>query len=240
MLVAILNHNLPDLTDNLVNWIKKDPSVNELMVIDNGSTMESPAKSTTHSLNENIFFGGGVNVIFDAFLQTDHEYLYILNNDLLVHNNFITKSLRAAKQNNIAMYSPAVINASVEQCHWKQMLNQGTNEVREVKWIDWQAPLLRRDLVEIIQAFPMELIYGWGLDFYSGIIAENNNLKVGVDDNNTVTHLNSQTFKQNKINIGVSEFCRMAEENMNDYFSKSDYSQKYQQYRSYGANYILS
>ena len=104
MLVAILNHNLPDLTDNLVNWIKKDPSVNELMVIDNGSTMESPAKSTTHSLNENIFFGGGVNVIFDAFLQTDHEYLYILNNDLLVHNNFITKSLRAAKQNDIAMY----------------------------------------------------------------------------------------------------------------------------------------
>ncbi len=239
MLVAILNHNLPDLTDNLVNWIKKDPSVNELMVIDNGSTMESPAKSTTHSLNENIFFGGGVNVIFDAFLQTDHEYLYILNNDLLVHNNFITKSLRAAKQNDIAMYSPAVINSSVEQCHWKQMLNQGTDKVREVKWIDWQAPLLRRDLVEIIQNFPMELIYGWGLDFYSGIVAGNNNLKVGVDDNNTITHLNSQTFKQNKINIGVSEFCRMAEGNMNEYFKNSEYFKQYIELRSYGANYIL-
>lgn len=240
MLVAILNHNLPDLTDNLSNWVSKDPSVKELMVIDNGSNMESPAKSTTHKLEENVFFGGGVNIIFDAFLNTDHEYLYILNNDLLVHNNFITKSLRAAKENNIAMYSPAVINASVEQCHWKQMLNQGTDQIREVKWIDWQAPLLRRDLVEIIQSFPMELIYGWGLDFYSGLVAEDNNLKVGVDDNNTITHLNSQTFKQNKINIGVSEFCRLAEGNMNQYFSNSDYSSRYQQYRTYGANYILS
>lgn len=240
MLVAILNHNLPDLTDNLVKWISKDNSVKEFIIIDNGSNMEPPAKSTTHKLEENIFFGGGVNVIFDAFLQTDHEYLYILNNDLLVHNNFITKSLRAAKQNDIAMYSPAVINASVEQCHWKQMLNQGTDEVREVKWIDWQAPLLRRDLIEAIQTFPMELIYGWGLDFYSGMVAEDKGLKVGVDDNNTITHLNSQTFKQNKINIGVSEFCRLAEGNMNNYFTNSEYAQRYQQYRSYGANYILS
>lgn len=239
MLVAILNHNLPDLTDNLVKWISPDNSMSELMVIDNGSNMEPAAQSTTHKLEENIFFGGGVNVIFDYFLQTNHEYLYILNNDLLVHNNFITKSLKSAKENDIALYTPSVINASINQCHWKQMLNQGTDQVREVKWVDWQAPLLRRDLVEKIKSFPMELIYGWGLDFYSGLIAEDNNLKVGVDDNNTVTHLNSQTFKQNKINIGVSEFCRLAEGNMNQYFTNSEYSQRYQQYRNYGANYNL-
>lgn len=239
MLVAILNHNLPHLTDNLATWISKDSSVKELMVVDNGSNMEEPARSTTHRLEENIFFGGGVNAIFEAFLQTDHEYLYILNNDLLVHNNFVTKSLRAAKANDLALYSPAVINASVEQCHWKQMLNQGTDVVRDVKWIDWQAPLLRRDLVETIQSFPLELIYGWGLDFYSGMVAEDNGLRVGVDDNNTVTHLNSQTFKQNKINIGVSEFCRLAEGNMNSYFSTSQYAERYQQYRDHGANYLL-
>jgi hypothetical protein len=239
MLVAILNHNLPTLTDNLVKWISKDPALTDLLVIDNGSNLEPPAKSTTHTLEENTFFGGGVNVILDYFLSTSEEYVYILNNDLLVHNNFLTKSLRAAKANNLAVYSPSVINASTDQCHWKQMLNQGTDIVREVKWVDWQAPLLRRDLVEHIVQFPNQLHYGWGLDFYSGIVGEELGVKTGVDDNNTITHLNSQTFKQNKINIGVNEFCQAAEGNMNDFFLNSKYKEKYLEYREYGANYTL-
>ena len=47
MLIATLNHNLPQWTDNLVNQIKRDPLFDkcELMVIDNGSS-EPLAQST--------------------------------------------------------------------------------------------------------------------------------------------------------------------------------------------------
>ena len=57
MLIATLNHNLPQWTDNLVNQIKRDPLFDkcELMVIDNGSS-EPLAQSTTHRLEQNIFF----------------------------------------------------------------------------------------------------------------------------------------------------------------------------------------
>jgi hypothetical protein len=44
--------------------------------------------------------------------------------------------------------------------------------LRDVRWIDFQAPLIRRDILENIQQFPMELMYGWGLDFYAGCVAE--------------------------------------------------------------------
>ena len=86
MLLATLNHNLPELTDNLVNQLKRDPYFKqcELMVIDNGSS-EPLAKSTTHQLDTNIFFGGGINAAVDYFLSTDHDYLYFLNNDLIFH-----------------------------------------------------------------------------------------------------------------------------------------------------------
>ena len=59
MLIATLNHNLPELTDNLVTQLRRDPLFDkcELMVVDNGSK-ENLAKSTTHQLEENIFFGG--------------------------------------------------------------------------------------------------------------------------------------------------------------------------------------
>lgn len=240
MIVATLNHNLPDLTDNLVNQLKRDPLFNqcELIVIDNGSS-EPLAKSTTHRLDENIFFGGGINVAIDYFLSTNHDYLYFLNNDLVFHGpSFLTTSVKEAKEADAAVYSPSIINASVEQCHWRQMWNWGKG-LREVKWIDFQCPLLRRDILEIIKQYPNELIYGWGNDFYTGCMTETHNLKTIVSDNNTICHLNSQTFKQNKINIGVSEFCRRAEENMFNYFRNSELNSLYWELRKHGENYNI-
>jgi hypothetical protein len=238
MLVVTLNHNLPEWTDNIVNQLSRDPlfSQCELMVIDNGST-EPLATTTTHQLDQNIFFGGGLNAALEYFLSTNHDYMYFLNNDLVFHGpQFLTQSLREAKESNASIYSPSVINASKEQCHWKQMWNWG-NSIREVRWIDFQAPLIRKDIAEKIQHFPDELIYGWGLDFYAGCIGETFGFKTVVSDNNTIAHMNSLTFKENKINIGVNEFCRNAEGNMNQYFASSPYKDKYIELRKYGEQY---
>ena len=240
MLIATLNHNLPNWTDNLVNQLKQDPLFDqcELMVVDNGSSTPL-ANSTTHCLDENVFFGGGFNVVLEYFLSTNHDYLYFLNNDLVFHGkSFLTTSLREAMESDAAVYSPTIINASMEQCHWKQMHNWGAG-LRKVKWIDFQCPLLRRDILEKIQNFPDELIYGWGLDFYTGCISESENLNTIVSDNNTITHMNSLTFKENKINIGVSEFCQRAELGMYNYFSNSIYKELYFNLRTYGETYIL-
>ena len=113
MLIATLNHNLPQWTDNLVNQLKRDPFFEkcELMVVDNGSS-ENLANSTTHKLEENIFFGGGFNVVLDYFLSTDHDYLYFLNNDLVFHGlNFLQTSYNEAVTRDAAVYSPTIINA---------------------------------------------------------------------------------------------------------------------------------
>jgi hypothetical protein len=240
MIVATLNHNLPDLTDNLVRQLQQDPLFNqcELMVIDNGSK-ENLAKSTTHVLEENVFFGGGFNAAIEYFLSTDHDYLYFLNNDLIFHGpRFLSQSLQEAKETNASVYSPTVINASLDQCHWKQMWNWGQG-LRQVKWIDLQCPLLRRDVLEKMQQLPNELIYGWGMDLYIGCITEIHNFKTVVSDNNTICHLNSQTFKQNKVNIEINEFCRRAEENMFNYFRNSEMNSLYWELRNYGENYKI-
>lgn len=238
ILLATLNHNLPDWTDNLVTQLKRDPLFEqcELMVLDNGSS-ESLARSTTHRLEENVFFGGGINVVLDYFLQTDYDYLYFLNNDLVFHGpSFLSTSLREAKETDASVYSATVINASKEQCHWKQMWNWGKG-LREVRWIDFQAPLLRRDILEKIKRYPDELIYGWGVDFYTGCVAEEHELKTIISDNNTIAHMNSLTFKENKVNIGVNEFCRNAETNMNSYFINSNFNSAYFSMRIYGETY---
>jgi GT2 family glycosyltransferase len=240
MLISTLNHNLPDLTDNLVNQLKRDPFFEkcELVVVDNGSK-EELAKSTTHRLEENVFFGGGFNVVLDYFLTTDHEYLYFLNNDLIFHGpSFLTTSYNEAKQSDATVYSPSVINASIEQCHWKQMWNWGKG-LRNVDWVDFQCPLIHRRVLEQIKQYPNELIYGWGLDFYTGCITKQNNWNTVVSDTNTICHLNSQTFKQNKIEIGVSEFCQQADSRMNNFFLNSEFRDVYFELRKHGENYSI-
>ena len=241
MLIATLNHNLPELTDNLVDQLKRDSyfSECELIVLDNGSK-ESLAKSTTHQLEENQFFGGGFNVVLDYFLnETSHEWLYFLNNDLIFHGpSFITTSIENAKASGADVYSPSVINASISQCHWKQMWSWGSG-CRAVKWIDFQCPLIHRRVLEKIQQFPADLIYGWGLDFYTGCITEQFNFKTVVDDTNTICHLNSQTFAQNKIDIGINEFCQKAETNMNNFFRNSEMFSLYLDLRKYAETYTI-
>jgi len=237
ILIATLNHNLPELTDNIVEQVKQSKYIDyELMVVENGS-QEPRAKSATHVLDHNVFYGGGINVILDYFLKTNHDYLMVLNNDLIFHGyNFIQEMISTAELFNLSVLSPSIINAETTQCHWKQMHCWCTNDVREVKWIDFQAPMLRRDICEKIIQFPTELYLGWGVDFYTGLVAAKHGLKIGVHDGVTITHLNSQTFRQNKLNIDTKIFCFNAEKNMNDYFKNHEY-QAYLLLRNYGEAY---
>lgn len=242
VLASTLNHNLPELTDNLAEQLRRSKFTDyELMVVDNGSK-EPIAKSTTHVSPENTFFGGGVNLILDYFLNdTNHEYLYIFNNDLIFHGHgFLEQSIREAQEAGADVYSPSVINTSIEQCAWKQMHCWGTGRTREVKWIDFQCPMLSRRLCEHIKRYPDELVYGWGVDFYSGMVCQQKGWKTVVSDNNSICHLNSQTLKLNKVNIGLNEFCQRADANMFAFFNNNkELTPLFYEYRQWATGYTV-
>ena len=223
--VTTLNYNQPELTDNIYNQLSKPHKKSniDIEILDNGST-KTKAESTTFPLPKNLFFGGGVNVLLKKFLESDNEYFAVINNDILFHGNeFFDRLIDEMLEYDLALYSPSVINSTIKQCSWPQMWNWHTKTVRMVDFIDWMFPVMRRDLAELIVQFPEELHLGWGLDFYSGIIAQENNLKVGVSDNITVNHLVSNTFRSGNIDITENKFSIDAGNNMNKYFLNSQY-----------------
>jgi GT2 family glycosyltransferase len=241
MLIATLNYNQPELTDNLVKQLHRgnDLSQHELMIVDNGST-KSLAQTTTHRLQENIFFGGGLNVVLQHFLESNHEYFVLFNNDLIFHGpRLIDNMLREMQDHDLALYSPAITNTGADQCFWKQMWNWGTNSVRQVPFIDFMCPVFRRDLAEYILQFPEELFLGWGPDFYAGIKAQEAGFKVGVTDTITLSHLVSQTFKTGAIEIKESDFCQQADGNMHNFFLNSNYKDKFIEFRQLGSTYQI-
>jgi hypothetical protein len=243
MLVATLNVNQPDLTNNLVEQVSKDKKISyEIMVLENGAT--EPSKYSTHISEKNYFYGGGLNLIIDYFLnETTHDWLFVLNCDLIVHGqNFVSTMLSEAEKHDVCQLSPAIINASIDQCYWKQMHNWMSGTTRYVEWIDFQAPLLRRDVLEKIKEYPIDLIYGWGNDILTGMVAEEMNLKTGVTDKVCVTHLNSQTMTKGIEDldgnfITTQEYCKRAEHNMMSFMKSSNYFNKFNQFRHNAANY---
>lgn len=241
ILVSTLNHNLPGMTDNIVNQIRQSVFTDyELFVVDNGSDQENISQFTSLRLEANSFYGGGCNVILDHFLRnTSHDYLLILNNDLIFHGyNFLGKLLNHARDGDFALLSPSVINASFFQCAWRQMHWWGADTIREVKWIDFQCPLLRRDICEAIRTFPQELYLGWGVDFYAGLVSDELNLRSGVCDDITIAHLNSQTLAQNKVkNLTMKDFNKSAHSRMTGYFAGSRFNNKYLEFRKYAESY---
>ena len=243
ILAVTLNHNQKDLTNNLVRQIRQETQTPyAFWVIDNGSKKHEQSEHTTHYVETNLYFGGGFNYVLDRFLQTDYQYLWFLNNDLLFNGyGIIRKMEEVAKRENYQLLSPSITNAHPQQCHWRQMWNWNTEGTREVKFIDFQAPLMSRMLAEEITKFPELLHLGWGLDFYSGIVCDKFNWKIGVTDLVNLTHLDSRTLKDGKVeNYTLNEFCAEAGSNMDMYFRSTDNYDTYSEFREWGAKYDLN
>ena len=102
---------------------------------------------------------------------------------------------------------------------------------------DWEQFHNPKDLALAINDFPPELFH-YGLDFYSCLIANENNLKIGVSDNLTICHLENQTAKSNLIE-GFTEnsFPSQANTNMINYFMNSPYKDKFLELREKGSQY---
>jgi len=240
-LVAILQYNTFELTDSLYETLKPyEQDIYDLIVVDNGSHTDKISKYTTHALNENVFYGGGVSVILDLFLESSqYDSVIILNNDLHLHGFNYIKTLREEMiKGDFKLISPCVLEPHTgEQSCWRSMRPWHTGTTREVPYIDYQAPMFSRELAKKMHPIPQELFYGWGIDILSSIICEENNWKIGVCDKTPTIHLVSQTLKLNPNEL--SNVNNLAERNMFSYFETSGKFSKFIEIRNKAFNYEI-
>ncbi len=246
-LVFILNHNLRNITEQLYDSLKPhEKNVYSLHIIDNGSDeAQVPRRPNTHKLSKNTFFGGGLNWALKYWRDhNEYDSMLFLNNDLIVHGQNFVESLRNELiTNNYTIVSPCVMEAERSRAnYWNVMRNWGSKSTRLVKWVDFQAPMFHRRILEEAISFSDILIYGWGQDVYSGIICENMGWKVGVCDFVPVVHMKEMTFhskvcKKDGKPFSYNDYRNGAISNMNKFFSEKGLKNKLEEYKAYSRHY---
>ncbi len=198
-LAIILNHNLPEYT----NWLYQSlwpyrEDIYDLLVMDNGSLPEYLPERVDIRFETNLFFGGALNEAFRMVLSdSQYDSLLFLNNDLEVTPEIFVRLLRnELLGNDFALVSPCVAGRPQP---WRQMQNWGAKEIREVKWIDLQAPLFHRKIIESIGQFDKALYYGWGQELVCFDKCMEMGWKTGVCDFVSILHVGKQTLLQNRL-----------------------------------------
>lgn len=236
-LACILHYNSVQYTEVIHKCLKpyEKQGNYDLIVLDNGSHKGKQFYGAEFTLDNNYFFGGGLNIIFQYVLDNpEYDSLLFLNSDLIVHGPNFVKILREELFKGYQIISPSVIEPHYDQCYWRTMHNWGSKNIREVPWIDFQCPMFNREFIEYVKQFDNQLKYGWGQDVLSGIICKDKDWKIGVLDCLSAVHLGGATIKDNS---EMSDYNKNAEFHMWQYFNEIGKTQELIEMRNLAHNY---
>lgn len=242
-LVIILNYNMPKLTDQLYRSLEPfEGKSYDLHVLDNCSPKEGKSQYTTLESDANCYFGGALNLAFQLFKSEEqYDSLMFLNNDVILHGyNYVEEMRNTMFKDGYTILSPSMLQPEENQCFWRQMHNYNSRVVRDVKWVDFFAPMFNRSFLQYTDQFPNDLMFGWGQDVLSGVICEEKGLKIGVLDWCPVIHMSSLTFRDGKGGVSNSEYSMRAERDMWTYFQSINKVDKLKQFRDWGRNYAVT
>lgn len=238
-LVAILHFNSTHYTDTLYELLKPyEKEDYDLIVIDNGSDLNKTSKYTTHRLEANVYYGGGLDVTLDYFIENSiYDSMILLNSDLIIHGYNFIKSLRNElfSDEQLMAVSGCVLQPEKNQCHWKMVHSWGCKEIRYVPWVDYQCVMLKRELAEKIGSFGSK--FGWVQDAMTGMICEDNNWKIGVCDWLPVIHFGNGSVKDNSNDPIISKYNILAEQEMVEYFQQKGLWDRFLDIRQKAENY---
>ncbi len=176
--IAVLCYNQPHLVGAMYEQIGE-----ELIVVDNGSTVPLPRGKMSHIiLMENGYFAGGWN---DAMtVLKAYPWVAMLNSDIEgVSPNMFYELVETAQLNDLSAISPAFNSPHAH------MQPQGKG-LREVSWLDWTAVVLHTDhwLGFNAHEFP-----GYGADLDLAYRMKQQGYRMAVDDRHQIHHQGSAT-----------------------------------------------
>lgn len=110
------------------------------------------------------FKGDLMNELCESLLQTQYDYIGIIDDDHAISVSGLNYVIRVAKGNGFDAFQPSISHDSFYS--HKQFLNDKSKHFEKVDWIEVMCPFLTKELFEAGKEFYKENKSSYGLDKY--------------------------------------------------------------------------
>lgn len=183
----ILHYNTPDLTAKLCKMVP------DAIVIDNGSGI--PFKISGNKIirfDDNLGFTRGWNKAIEILIKSpDYGAFWLMNSDIIINQDSVKRVEYVMSNYNVPILTPSY-NCFLSSCH-----NQGTNDLRKVKYIEFTAPVIRRDVFETIGMFDERFSLGYSVETDYLLRMLDAGYQFYCDDGSSFHHIGHQTINSN-------------------------------------------
>lgn len=202
--VLLLNFNLPDLTDNLVEQIRRNVSFpHELFLLDNGSEADKVTRYATHTVEKNVGMNGGIDYLWDVVKDRDDfdAYWFLCNDIVLDDGRDYLAEMAALFAELSERYRVATITPSYhyegKRAVPEFMRKRETGSWRAISWLEWNALLVSRQVMSDLfpGGFQLETRHAFQ-DVVLSYEGWMNGYGSFIMDNLPIEHIENQTFLQ--------------------------------------------
>jgi N-acetylglucosaminyl-diphospho-decaprenol L-rhamnosyltransferase len=182
-----------------------------LLVIDNGSTDDTPAwlaaRTDIRSIRNPVNLGCG-GAWTQGALQSERDWVVLLNNDIVCAHNFIEAQIRAAVEHGLEVVSPAMIEFELDYDlaqFTPQFLTKMRGTVR-LGWFHGVCFSVRREVFQRVGFLDTDRLLFGREDAEFLARCKQHAIKVGTVGDALMHHFGSITQKAMKQEQGVSKF----------------------------------
>lgn len=226
----IVNYNMPERADKLAFYIKN--KINwpvDIYLIDNGSDIQAPAKNSNVFLKKNVqTCNGWLEGLKEADRSGNKYFAYwflITSARFVGDSDPLTSMIKVLiKRKNAVGVHPSLSENSTTA--WNHLKCRSTNRLRRTWMIDNIASLYLADWFNSIGRFDSNMIYAWGIDLETCLLARRQSKSLWVDDRVMIEKVTNIGYKMNRMNMTSNKRSEIANKNMR-YFLKRKYGSDY-------------
>ena len=220
--VLIANYNMPERADALARRVLASSAPLDLILIDNGSDIASPAEQPTLRLGENVQTTGawlmGLAYAAQLALKRGEPYGYywflITSADMPGDADVLAPMVAwmDAHENAVGIH-PALTPDSTTS--WTHLLARGGDEPRRTWMIDNIASLYCAEWFDA-HRFDKRMRYAWGIDLETCYHARLEQRGLYVDERVSVRKVTDIGYKMQRMNMSADDRRKKAGDNMRD------------------------
>lgn len=213
---VVTSYNMPERTDALANYIRENVRWPiDLFVVDNGSDLAEPAKSTNVWIKQNVQTTAGWLRGLEAADATGEKYLaylFLITSTEFVGGDPITPMAYWLVDHPDAVgIHPALTPDSTTS--WGHLYARG-GDPRRTWMIDNICALYRADWFDRIGRFDPRMTYAWGIDLETCYIARVQKRTLWVDERVSAKKVTDIGYAMNRMGMTAEERRERAGYNM--------------------------